>query len=251
MATQSTAAGPFFAPRSRFTKRTQCRSFHCHGCQKTVNCETNPIVLIALSRQHQNGDLRNEPYRAHRTVTARKVFDYTLSDSSLGSRAIDPADTHRTGITINPSNVSDVWIVDNCTLKVYQYTAAAGRTSGSQNAGATFALAAGNTNPQRIADPPTSVPVTAHTTSRTTASHPSGGLAARPGTTVPAHRSPKAVGWPLPLTVATPQNLGRPVTPILIPRAPAGDQDLAIVATELMRSGKKLSRPSSLGLLLH
>src|SRR5262249_49375827 len=35
-----------------------------------------------------------------------------------------------------------------------QYTGAAGRTSGSQNATATFALAAGNTNPQGIADPP-------------------------------------------------------------------------------------------------
>ena len=44
--------------------------------------------------------------------------------------------------------------MDNGTDKVYQYTAAASRTSGSQNAAATFALAAGNTNPQGIADPP-------------------------------------------------------------------------------------------------
>jgi hypothetical protein len=44
--------------------------------------------------------------------------------------------------------------VDSGTLKVYQYTAAAGRTSGSQNASAAFALAAGDTNPQGIADPP-------------------------------------------------------------------------------------------------
>jgi hypothetical protein len=87
--------------------------------------------------------------------TKLKVFKYTLSGSSLGSWAIDPADTHPTGITINPTNVSDVWIVDNGTDKVYQYAGAAGRTSGSQNAAATFALAAGNTNPQGIADPPT------------------------------------------------------------------------------------------------
>jgi hypothetical protein len=45
--------------------------------------------------------------------------------------------------------------VDNGTLKVYQYVGAAGRTSGSQNAAATFALAPGDTNPQGIADPPT------------------------------------------------------------------------------------------------
>jgi hypothetical protein len=84
-----------------------------------------------------------------------KVFKYTLSGSLLGSWAIDPANTQPTGITINPNNVSDIWIVDNGTDKVYQYIGAASRTSGSQNAGATFALAAGNTNPQGIADPPT------------------------------------------------------------------------------------------------
>jgi DNA-binding beta-propeller fold protein YncE len=86
--------------------------------------------------------------------TQLKVFKYTLAGKSLGSWSIDPADTQPTGITINPNNVSDVWIVDSGTDKVYQYIGAASRTSGSQNAGATFALAAGNTNPQGIADPP-------------------------------------------------------------------------------------------------
>ena len=86
--------------------------------------------------------------------TALKVFKYTLSGSSLGSWAIDPADTHPTGITIDPTNVSNIWIVDNGTDKVYQYTAAASRTSGSQNAAATFALNPCDTNPQGIADPP-------------------------------------------------------------------------------------------------
>jgi hypothetical protein len=86
--------------------------------------------------------------------TALKVFKYTLSGSLLGSWAIDPADAHPTGIAINPANVSDIWIVDSGTLKVYQYTGAATRTSGSQNASATFALNPSNTNPQGIADPP-------------------------------------------------------------------------------------------------
>jgi DNA-binding beta-propeller fold protein YncE len=90
--------------------------------------------------------------------TALKVFKYTLSSGKLlGSWAIDPADTHPTGITINPANVSDIWIVDSGTLRVYQYIGAASRTSGSQNAGATFALGAGDTNPQGIADPPPAV----------------------------------------------------------------------------------------------
>jgi hypothetical protein len=43
------------------------------------------------------------------------------------------------------------------TDNVYRYVGAASRTSGSQNAAATFALAAGNTNPQGIADPPAQV----------------------------------------------------------------------------------------------
>jgi DNA-binding beta-propeller fold protein YncE len=87
--------------------------------------------------------------------SALKVFKYSLSGSSLGSWAIDAANTSPTGITINPNNVSDIWIVDNGTNKVYQYRAAASRTSGSQSAAASFALAANNTNPQGIADPPT------------------------------------------------------------------------------------------------
>jgi sugar lactone lactonase YvrE len=91
--------------------------------------------------------------------TRLKVFKYTLSGSSLGSWSIDPANTQPTGVTINPNNVSDIWIVDNGTDKVYQYIGAASRTSGSQNAGATFVLAAGDTNPQGIADPPAGVPI--------------------------------------------------------------------------------------------
>jgi sugar lactone lactonase YvrE len=86
--------------------------------------------------------------------TAHKVFKYTLSGSLLGSWAIDPANANPTGITINPNNVSNLWIVDKGTDKVYQYVGAASRTSGSQNAAATFALAPGDTNPQGIADPP-------------------------------------------------------------------------------------------------
>jgi DNA-binding beta-propeller fold protein YncE len=83
-----------------------------------------------------------------------KVFKYTVAGKLLGSWTIDPADIDPVGITINPNNVSDIWIVDGYTLKVYDYTAAAGRTSGKQNSAATFALAPGNTTPVGIADPP-------------------------------------------------------------------------------------------------
>jgi hypothetical protein len=110
--------------------------------------------------------------------SALKVFKYSLSGSSLGSWAIDAANKNPTGITINPNNVSDIWIVDNGTLKVYQYVGAATRSSGSQNAAATFALNSYDTNPQGIADPPV------------------------PGTiSVPAPTAPAAISPPIPAPV--------------------------------------------------
>jgi hypothetical protein len=48
---------------------------------------------------------------------------------------------------------------------------------------------------------------------------------------------------PLPVTAATPTTLGRPETPTTISLAALGEQDLALLATELIRSGKKPSRP--------
>jgi hypothetical protein len=86
--------------------------------------------------------------------STNKVFKYTVAGSLQGSWTISGANTTPTGITIDPTNVSDIWIVDSGTDRVYQYTAAASLTGGSQAASASFALAAGNTNPQGIADPP-------------------------------------------------------------------------------------------------
>jgi sugar lactone lactonase YvrE len=86
--------------------------------------------------------------------TTDKVFKYTVAGALLGSWTIAAANSSPTGITLDPSNVAHLWIVDSGTDKIYQYDNAATRTSGSQVASATFVLAAGNTNPQGIADPP-------------------------------------------------------------------------------------------------
>src|SRR5262245_31615226 len=87
--------------------------------------------------------------------TTDKVFKYTVAGSLVGSWTISTSGASSpTGITIDPTNVSDIWIVDSGADRVYQYAAAATRTSGSQSAASSFALAAGNTNPQGIADPP-------------------------------------------------------------------------------------------------
>jgi|GEM_PF-4661184 len=84
-----------------------------------------------------------------------RVFKYTLSGSLVGSWTIDSGNQTPTGLTIDPSNGSQsIWIVDSGTDRVYEYVGARSRVSGSQAAGITFALAAGNSNPQGIADPP-------------------------------------------------------------------------------------------------
>jgi sugar lactone lactonase YvrE len=129
------------------------------GAASRLTGSQNAASSFALANGH-NGNSNPQDLVTNGTYfwvvdgTRHKVFKYTVSGSSQGSWAIDPANTSPTGITINPSNVSDIWIVDNVTLKVYQYVGAASRTSGSQNAAAAFALNPYNTNPQGIADPP-------------------------------------------------------------------------------------------------
>ncbi len=172
--------------------------------------------------------------------TALKVFKYKLSGSSLGSWSIDPADTHPTGITINPSNVSDIWIVDSGTDKVYQYIGAASRTSGSQKAGATFALASANTNPQGIADPPTSAAgmlgATAFT--RTFGSPADSVIHGRL-----ERRSPRFIvsttHGTAPSAVLRTPTAAQQVASLLSPLLPASDQDLTSLALDLIHSGRK------------
>ena len=83
-----------------------------------------------------------------------KVFKYTASGSLLGSWTINSGGGSPTGMTIDPAKVSNIWIVDSATDGVYQYDNATGLTLGSKSPDASWALAAGNTNPQGIADPP-------------------------------------------------------------------------------------------------
>jgi hypothetical protein len=87
-----------------------------------------------------------------------KVFKYSLSGSLLGSWTITGGGSP-TGITLDPAAPDHLWIVDNATDRVSQYDNSISRTSGSQSASTSFALVAGNTYPQGIADPP--VPGTA------------------------------------------------------------------------------------------
>lgn len=87
--------------------------------------------------------------------TTDRVFKYSMTGSLVGNWVIDTANASPTGITLDPSGATQsLWIVDNGSDRVYEYTNARSRNSGSQSAAASFALSARNTNPQGIADPP-------------------------------------------------------------------------------------------------
>jgi subtilisin family serine protease len=85
--------------------------------------------------------------------TSDRVFRYSLTGTLLNSWSINSANTIPTGITLDPSNGSqDIWIVDSGTDRVYRYANA--RTLAAPTLTSFFQLAAGNTNPTGIADPP-------------------------------------------------------------------------------------------------
>lgn len=83
-----------------------------------------------------------------------KIFKYTVNGSLLGSWTISGAGGTPTGLTIDPSNVSSIWIVDSSTDRIYEFATATTRTSGSQSPATSFPLSSTNTNPQGLADPP-------------------------------------------------------------------------------------------------
>lgn len=89
--------------------------------------------------------------------TTDRVYRYSVGTnggiSLLNSWALNPANSTPTGITLDPSNGSfDIWVVDSGTDRVYRYANARNLTAPTLTS--SFALAAGNTNPQGIADPP-------------------------------------------------------------------------------------------------
>ena len=79
----------------------------------------------------------------------RKVYVYDASGSLLGSWTAGSLASNATveGIA---TNGTDVWIVDARSDRVFKYSNAAGRLSGSQNADSRFALSSSNKNPKDI-----------------------------------------------------------------------------------------------------
>jgi hypothetical protein len=148
------------------------------------------------------------------------VYKYTLSGSLVGSWSITGAGSSPTGITLDPSNVGALWIVDSGTDRVYQFDNAAGRTSGSQSPSTSFALAAGNTNPQGIADPPP------------------GAVVSTPPTRKKGHGGSAANGQAFSATGDA------AASTVLIPWTDDGD-DLSAIAAEWLRSATGRARKPS------
>jgi len=91
------------------------------------------------------------------TATADRVYRYTLNASgvstAVSSWLISTQNAAPTGIALDPANgVLDLWISDSGTDRVYRY--ANGRTLAAPVLTSSFALGAGNTNAQGLADPP-------------------------------------------------------------------------------------------------
>ncbi|MEY3456890.1 MAG: hypothetical protein RL215_47 [Planctomycetota bacterium] len=93
--------------------------------------------------------------------TIDRVFRYTLRTDNTSSSSgvvfwsLNSGNLSPTGIALDPSNGSmDIWISDSSSDRVYRY--ANGRTLTSPLLTSSFSLAtaAGNSNPQGIADPP-------------------------------------------------------------------------------------------------
>ncbi len=84
-----------------------------------------------------------------------EVFVYDTVGAFLGRWRLDARNADASGITRDPTGASsDLWIVDRADRVVYTYTGGSAWRDGNRTASSTFALAAGNTQPEGIADPP-------------------------------------------------------------------------------------------------
>ena len=164
-----------------------------------------------------------------------KVFKYSLSGSLLGSWTITGAGSSPTGITLDPSGGGTLWTVDGGTGRVYQFDNARGRTSGSLAPSTGFPLAAGNANPQGIADPPTLATGAARAAGRADLRRPPAGWAAYPSTTIPGFREIRS-------NRETPAAPAFAAIPQPSPQAFWGDRDLTLIALEQFHGDARRTR---------
>ncbi|MBX9627665.1 MAG: hypothetical protein K2X82_27950, partial [Gemmataceae bacterium] len=101
------------------------------------------------------GDLVTDGGAVWVTDEARaEVFVYDLAGALLGRWTLDGDNAAPSGITLDPSGGTDLWVVDRAKAAVFHYRGGREWRAGPHGAAGTFALAAGNAAPEAIADPP-------------------------------------------------------------------------------------------------
>jgi hypothetical protein len=80
-----------------------------------------------------------------------RVFRYTLDGTLAGIWSLDPRNSQPTGITIDPSNLLNLWIVDAQADQVFEYVGGAQFTSGNHVADKNLALQKSNGQSQGLA----------------------------------------------------------------------------------------------------
>lgn len=78
------------------------------------------------------------------TSKVDKVFRYSMTGALEGSWSIDRANSNPTGLTLNPEDPNQFWILDGKSHKLFSYLGGASRTSGSQNASSFITLTSAN-----------------------------------------------------------------------------------------------------------
>ncbi len=87
------------------------------------------------------------------TTTTDKVFRYLVNGTLEGSWTLSATSPTPTGITLDPTNVNHLWVVDSSIDRILQYDGATSRLTGSQEPSLSYVLNAANGDAQGIADP--------------------------------------------------------------------------------------------------
>jgi hypothetical protein len=116
---------------------------------------TRSIALAAGNTSPQDVATDGTTLWVVNSASVDRVYVYRAgTGAALGNWSIDSLNATPSGITLDPTGASNsLWIVDRGTDRVYEYANGRARTTGSQAAAVVFALGAGNTDPQGIADP--------------------------------------------------------------------------------------------------
>ncbi len=144
---QQSLVGRSFQRSSVLLQRRSIAAIGSHQCYQQLCTEQWQLELHG--HRHRWCTL----WVVNDTTTTDKVFRYTTAGALEGSWSISTTNPSPSGITLDPTNVNHLWIVDPSTDRIYQYDAGTARLTGAQEPSVSYALATTNTNPQGIADP--------------------------------------------------------------------------------------------------